>query len=37
MLRGERVGLRARHEADLQVLMDELYDVLTDPSGRSAP
>ncbi|MDP9318194.1 MAG: GNAT family N-acetyltransferase [Actinomycetota bacterium] len=26
MLRGERVGLRARHEADLPLLMDELYD-----------
>jgi len=26
MLRGERVGLRARRVADLQVLLDELYD-----------
>jgi RimJ/RimL family protein N-acetyltransferase len=26
MLRGERVGLRARHEADIQILNDELYE-----------
>jgi RimJ/RimL family protein N-acetyltransferase len=26
VLRGERIGLRARQEADLPVLMDELYD-----------
>jgi RimJ/RimL family protein N-acetyltransferase len=30
MLRGERVGLRARHDADIQILEDELYnDVAT--------
>src|ERR1700755_225468 len=26
MLRGEKVGLRARHEADIPVLHDELYN-----------
>jgi RimJ/RimL family protein N-acetyltransferase len=36
MLRGELVGLRARHEADVPILEDELYGdvVATSRSGR---
>jgi len=38
MLRGERVGLRARHEADVPVLQAELYDdVLTHSRADGRP
>jgi RimJ/RimL family protein N-acetyltransferase len=38
MLRGERVGLRARQEADLPILLDELYnDVTTRAQADSRP
>jgi RimJ/RimL family protein N-acetyltransferase len=38
MLRGERVGLRARHESDIPVLMADLYnDVATRSRADSRP
>ena len=38
MLRGNRVGLRARHESDIPVLLDELYnDVATRSRADSRP
>lgn len=38
MLRGERVGLRARHESDIPILMAELYnDVATRSRADSRP
>lgn len=38
MLRGERIGLRARHESDHAVLMDELYNnVATRSRSDSRP
>ncbi|GAB3484937.1 GNAT family N-acetyltransferase [Nocardiopsis coralliicola] len=30
MLKGEKIGLRARHEEDIPVLVDELYGSITD-------
>jgi RimJ/RimL family protein N-acetyltransferase len=38
MLRGEKVGLRARHEADISILQSELYDdVATRSRADSRP
>lgn len=38
MIRGEKIGLRARHESDLPVLQSELYDdVLTRSRADSRP
>lgn len=38
MLRGERIGLRARHESDIAVFMDELYnDIATRTRSDSRP
>ncbi len=38
MLRGEKVGLRARHESDIAIFMDELYsDVATRARSDSRP
>ncbi|GAA2740417.1 MULTISPECIES: GNAT family N-acetyltransferase [Kitasatospora] len=38
MLRGEKVGLRARHEEDVPVLIEELHgDVVTRSRGDSRP
>lgn len=38
MLRGDRIGLRARHESDIPILMDELYsDVATRARADSRP
>lgn len=38
MLRGKQIGLRARHESDIALLMDELYDdVVTRSRADSRP
>ena len=36
MLRGQKIGLRARHESDVLVLQTELYDDVTTRSRADA-